>query len=674
MIQYPKVRKSAVQDLIFGKMIDDPYRWLEDDRSLETAQFVNEQNAVTQAYLEQIPDRDKIRKRLADLYNYEKYALFHVHRERIFYNYNTGLQNQPAWFTQKGLDSKAELLLDPNTLSREGTTAVTFLTASKDGRFLPYLLSEAGSDWQTLKIIDLENNKTLEDELHHVKFTETAWEGNGFYYSRYDAPQAGSELSGKNENMKICFHVVGTLQEEDALVYEDPANPTRYFRLSTTKDEKHRLIHVSEGTDGTEILIFDHEADGFVKLFSGLDANRQFVGQFNHQLLFLTDENTPNQKIVTWNPDTKELKDLIPEESIALKNAVLVGENLILEYLEDVASKVIVFNISTGEKKEIALPGLGSVLQISGSEELGGFLYSFGSLLAPISLYFYDFANGVSNVFKQSKLAFDASDFITERHFVEASDGSMIPLFLTYKKGLRKDALNPTLLFAYGGFSISLPLSFNPSHAYLIEQGGIYAQANIRGGAEYGDAWHKAGMLLNKQRVFDDFRECAEYLIEHQFCSRETLAIEGRSNGGLLMGAVMNQHPELYRVVFPTVGVMDMLRYHLFTIGWGWIPEYGNPDEEIHFNNILRYSPLHNIEEKKYPSVMIMTADHDDRVVPAHSFKYGATLQEKNQSKHPILLRIDKQAGHGLGKSLEKVIAEQADKLAFMFHEMEMAT
>ena len=670
MYTYPVTRKEDLTETRFDIAIDDPYRWLEDDQSAETAQFVERQNAFTRAYLDRIPGREQVRERLTALHNYEKYMAFDLHEDTIIYQYNSGLQNQPVWYVQKGLDGESEILLDPNTLSEDGTVSVTLLSFSKNGKYLPYLISQSGSDWQTLRILDMDTKKPLPDALRWVKFTNAAWEGNGFYYSRYAAPDEGGELSARNEYQSVYYHELGADQAQDQLIYNDPGHPLRYYRPVTSKDEQDRIIHVSEGTYGNEVLWYDRDEGDYRSVFGGFHANRFFIGKYDGQLLFLTDEHAPKGKIAAFRPATMEITDLVPEGENGLKSARLSCEYLILEYLADVASRLILLNLKSGARREVALPGLGTVLQFAGSAELGGFLYSFGSFIEPLTLYFCDFEHGRSTVLKKSKLALDMSDFVMERHFVEASDGAKIPLFLSYRKGLKRDGKNSALLYAYGGFSISLPLSFSPQAAYLMERGCVYAQANIRGGNEYGDAWHRAGMLLNKQRVFDDFRECAEYLISHQYCSSETLAIEGRSNGGLLMGAVMNQHPELYRVVIPTVGVMDMLRYHLFTVGWGWIPEYGHPDEEAHFRNLLAYSPLHNIEEKPYPSVMIRTADHDDRVVPAHSFKFGATLQEKNRSEHPILLRIDRKAGHGVGKSLTKLIDEQADTYAFMFYEL----
>lgn len=670
MLHYPVTRKEEHKEEHFGVTIEDPYRWLEDDQSAETAQFVDAQNALTKAYMEKIPGKDRIQKRLTELMDYEKYSAFRVDKDRIIFHHNSGLQNQFVIYEQKGLDGDAELVLDPNKLSDDGTVSVALLRLSKNGKYLPYLISESGSDWQTLKILDMETKENLPDELTWVKFTGAAWEGNGFYYSRYDAPEAGSELSAKNEYQKIYYHELGTEQSQDRPVFEDPEHPLRYYDLETSKDEEEKFITVSEGTYGTEILYFDKTSEEFRPIFKGFHADRYFVGKYDGKLLFMTDEDCPNLKLVSFDPKTDQIEDILPEAEHYMVGATENDGYLLVEYLADVASKLLLVNLKTGEQKEIELPGLGNLLQYSGSEELGGFLFSFSSYVTPLTIYFYDFKTSQTSIFKEPELPIDMSQFVTERHFVEASDGARVPLFLSYRKDLKLDGKNPAFLYAYGGFSSPILIGYSASVAYLMEEGFVYAHAGIRGGSEYGEKWHKEGMLLNKQRGFDDFHECAEYLIDKGFCSSETLAIEGRSNGGLLIGAVLNQHPELYRVAFPTVGVMDMLRYHLFTVGWGWVPEYGNPEEEEHFHNILKYSPLHNIEEKNYPSVMIRTADHDDRVVPAHSFKYGATLQEKNLSENPILMRIDKKAGHGMGKPLSMVIEELADVYAFMMHEI----
>ncbi len=672
MFEYPKVRKDNIVEEHFGVQVADPYRWMEDDNSPETEAFVDEQIAFTSAYLDKIPGKDKIKTRITELYDYEKFTAFRVIEDKILFSHNTGLQNQNVWYMQTGLDGEAEVLIDPNTLSDDGKVAVTLAAANSDGRYLAYRIAESGSDWQTIKIIDLETKETLEDEINWVKFTWTAWEGDGFYYSAYDAPEEGSELSGVNSNQKIYYHKLGNKQEDDTLVYEDAEHPLRYNTLVTSEDEESHIVTVSEGTYGSEILLFSHETSEFEHLFTGFHAERDFVGKYDNKLFFTTDEDTPNTKILALDLEDETWSTFVDEGEYSLDAASIKDEYLILSYLVDVVSEVRVRNLKTGEEVILELPELGTITQASASNKLGGVLYGFTSTISPTSFLFYDFEAKETRTFKQSKLAFDPSDFVTERHFVDASDGAKIPLFITYKKGLERDGSNPTLLYAYGGFSVTIGLSFSPADLYLVDQGGIFASANIRGGAEYGDNWHKQGMLLNKQRVFDDFIECSEWLIDQNYTSKEKLAIEGGSNGGLLMGAVMNQRPDLYQVVYPAVGVMDMLRYHKFTVGWGWVPEYGNPEEEEHFHNVYAYSPLHNIEAKAYPATMITTADHDDRVVPAHSLKYGATLQIENTSDNPILLRISKDAGHGAGKSTQMRIDEQVDKYAFMFYEMDL--
>lgn len=670
MFEYPKARKEDISENHFGIDIQDPYRWMEDDNSEETKAFVEDQIAFTNKYLDGITGKDKIKERLIELYNYEKFAGFRVIKGKILYSHNSGLQNQNVWYIQDGLDGEPEVLIDANTLSDDGTVAVSLAAASKDGRYISCLIAESGSDWNTIKILDLENKELLEDEINWVKFTGTAWEGDGFYYSAYDKPEDGSELSGVNANMKVYYHKLGDKQAEDKLVFEDSDNPLRQYSFIISDDENSRLVYVSEGTYGSEILLFDEESNEYEKLFDGFHADRSYLGKYESRLFFTTDEDTPNRKVLTYDLNDKSWTDLVDEGEHSLEYARLTDSYLTLVYNVDVVTQAYVRNLETDEEIKLEFEEFGSIDQIAVSKELNGIMYSFNTAIKPRVLNFFDFVSKETTVFRQSELAFDTTDFVTERHFVDASDGAKIPLFITYKKGMEKNGNNPTKLYAYGGFSVSINLSFSPADMYLVDQGGIYVSANIRGGAEYGDKWHKEGMLLNKQRVFDDFIECSEWLIENNYTSCDKLAIEGGSNGGLLMGTVTNQRPDLYRVVFNNVGVLDMLRYHLFTIGWAWIPEYGNPEEEEHFKNVYAYSPLHNIEEKDYPSVMIATADHDDRVVPAHSFKYGATLQESNTSDNPILLRIDKDAGHGAGKSIMKSIDTAADKYAFMSNEM----
>ena len=666
-MQYPVSKKVDITETRFGKTVEDPYRWMENEEDPELIQWIDAQCAHTQHYLEALPGRAQIKSRLKALYDYEKFGTVRMIGEYIVFSKNTGLQNQYVYTIQKGLSGEATVLLDPNTLSEDGTVAVTLNGSSKDNRYLTFLKAESGSDWQEVIIMDLENKSFVNDTLKWMKFTLLSWYKDGFYYSRYDQPEKGKELSAKNENMKVYYHQLGTAQSDDRLVYMDAENPLRYHGLEVTKDARHLILTTSEGTYGNAIKISAAEGESdFKTIFEGFDFEYYYLGEDGDWLFFVTDQNAFKNKIIKVHVSTFEVEDFIPESALNLESAWKFGDKFVLLYLADVVSKVFLYTLDGKLENEFDLPGIGMVYEMAGSKASEHLLFSYGSFVSPLSLMSYHLENYTISTFKASTLSYDASAFTTEQIFCKSKDGTMVPVFLTYKKGLEKNSANKTLLYAYGGFNVALPPAYNPANIYLMEQGGIYAQANIRGGSEYGEGWHKDGMLFKKQNVFDDFIAVAETLIEKQYTAPEHLSIQGGSNGGLLMGAVVNQRPELFSSVFPQVGVMDMLRYHLFTIGWGWVVEYGNPDEEAHFHNLLGYSPLHNIEEKHYPQVMVMTADHDDRVVPAHSFKYIAALQAKNKSDNPVLIRIDKNAGHGAGKSIDKIMEEQTDKFAFM--------
>jgi prolyl oligopeptidase len=674
MYNYPNTRKVGVEEIHFGVKIPDPYRWMEDENDPELNAWIEAQNKLTYSILDKIPERGGIRKRLEELYNFPKYNfMMTVVGKKIIYAYNDGLQNQSVYYVQEGLDGEAEVLIDPNTLSEDGTVAVNLNGHSKDNRYLAFLQAQSGSDWQTLKIMDLEKNELMEDELNWVKFTYTAWCGDGFFYSGYDKPVKGKELSEKNENMKVYYHKLGEDQSQDQLIYTDPEHPLRFHGIVVSENEKWLVLTSSEGTYGAEIKLrkADVPDEDFQILFKGFDNEFEYIGSQDDELYFVTDKEASNKKIIKINAQTLEVEDLIAESKNSLEYVTKVGNYLLVNYLKDVVSQSCCYDTKGNLKAEVQLPGIGNVYMYAGNKDLEKIILSFGSFINPVGLYTVDPETGETEVFKTSTVSFDAAQFITEQIFCESKDGTKIPVFITRRKDLELDGSNPTLLYAYGGFNISLTPSFDPATIYLLEQGGVYAQANLRGGAEYGEAWHKAGMLLNKQNVFDDFIAVAETLIEKGYTASDKLAIQGGSNGGLLMGAVTNQRPDLFSAVFAQVGVMDMLRYHKFTIGWGWAVEYGNPEEEVHFRNIVKYSPLHNIEEKEYPAVMVMTADHDDRVVPAHSFKYIATLQEKNTGEKPVVIRVATKAGHGAGKPVSKLIDEAADRYAFFFNQID---
>lgn len=668
MNPYPQAKEIDHVETRFGIRIKDPYRWMENENDEDLRSWIDAQKKFAQSFLEAVPARESIRKRLRELFDYPKYNAFSVIGNKIVYGYNEGLQNQYVYYIQDGFEGEPEVLIDPNRLSEDGTTAVTLNGHSKDKRYLAFLEAEAGSDWQTLKVIDLQEKKVLPDQLHWVKFTEASWYREGFFYSAYDAPEAGKEFSAKNENMKVYYHRLGEEQSQDQLIFADAHHPLRFQTVYVSEDEKHLVLDSSEGTYGNEVRIktTDPLDQSFRLLFKGFDHEYVFIGAEGDTLFFLTDCDAPNKKIVKVNAKDLQVRDVIPETEYALENAWKIGNRIVTQYLKDVVSKAYIHELSGRVEQEVRMPGIGSAYQFDGDKEMDRILFSFSSFIMPLGFYTVNLSSGETRPFKESCVPFDPSRFTTEQIFCDSKDGTRVPVFITRRKDCAGDKTRPALLYAYGGFKISMTPEFSPSVIYWLEQGGLYAYANLRGGGEYGEKWHKAGMLLNKQNVFDDFIAVAEHLIEHEYTTSRQLAIQGGSNGGLLMGAVTNQRPDLFAAVIAQVGVMDMLRYHRFTIGWGWASEYGNPDEEAHFHNLRQYSPLHNIEEKAYPAVLVTTADHDDRVVPAHSFKYLATLQQKNTGDRPILLRLDEKAGHGMGKPIEKIVEENADKFAFI--------
>jgi prolyl oligopeptidase len=668
MISYPKAKKIDTEEVRFGIRIQDPYRWMENENDEDLHHWLEAQNQVTQKFFQEIPMRKSIRTRLRELYDYPKYNVFTVVGKKIVYGYNNGLQNQYVYFVQEGFDGEPEVLIDPNRLSEDGTTAITLNGHSKDKRYLAFLEAQSGSDWQTLKVIDLQEKKVLPDQLRWVKFTLVSWYRDGFFYSAYDAPEAGKEYSAKNENMKVYYHHLGEEQSQDPMIFSDTRYPLRYHTAHVSEDERHLILISSEGTYGSEVHIktTDVRDQTFRLLFKGFDYEYDYIGSEGETLYFRTDQDAPGKKIVKVNVSDLQVKDLIRETDNPMENAWKIGNKIVTLYLKDVVSQASIFDTNGYPEHNVQMPGIGSAYQFDGDKEMDRIIFSFGSFIAPLGFYTVNPSTGETQPFKVSSVPFDSSRFVTEQIFCPSKDGTQVPVFITRRKDCGLDKPRPTLLYAYGGFNISLTPEFSPSVIFWLEKGGIYAYANLRGGGEYGEKWHKAGMLLNKQNVFEDFIAVSEHLITCGYTTPEQLTIQGGSNGGLLMGAVTNQRPDLFAAVIAQVGVMDMLRYHTFTIGWGWASEYGNPDEEVHFKNILKYSPLHNIEEKEYPAVLVMTADHDDRVVPVHSFKYTATLQTKNKADRPILLRLDQKAGHGMGKPVEKIIEESTDKFAFI--------
>lgn len=679
-LRYPQTRKTDQQDNYHGTTVKDPYRWLETDTAEEVKSWVEAQNAVTFDYLKKIPFRDKFKTRLTEIFNYERFSAPGRVGEYYFFSKNDGLQNQSVIYYQKGIDGAPMVFLDPNTLTKDGTAAVSILGYSNDHKYAAYGINQSGSDWQTIKVRQIDGAKDLTDELQWVKFSGASWYKDGFFYSRYPTPDKGTELSGKNEFHQVWYHKLGTPQSQDQLIFEDKTQPLRYYGAAVTEDERYLFIYVSQGTYGSEILYKDltKPDSKLALLFKGFDYEYGVIDNVGSKILVSTNHGAPNNHIVSVDlanysagmDMTKNWKVLVPETTSLLEGATTAGGKLFLNYLQDVSTHVYQYTYEGVKELEIPLPAIGTAGGFGGYRDDKEVFFTFTSFTYPPTIYRYDIATKKAVEFRGSKVKFNPNDFVTEQVFYPSKDGTKVPMFIVYKKGLEKNGKNPTLLYAYGGFNANMNPGFSAARLAMLEQGAVYALANIRGGGEYGEAWHKAGMLLKKQNVFDDFIAAGEYLVKQNYTSPSYLACQGGSNGGLLIGAVINQRPDLFKVAFPQVGVMDMLRFHKFTVGWGWVVEYGSSDSLAHFKNLYGYSPLHNIKQVNYPAVMVTTADHDDRVVPAHSFKYIATLQENQRGTNPVLIRIDVKAGHGAGKPLSKTIEEIADIYSFMFYNM----
>lgn len=674
---YPKTEKIDQKDDYFGTTVEDPYRWLEDDLSAETKQWVTAQNEVTQDYLAQIPFRDAIHKRLENLWNYEKEGAPIKEGDYIYFYKNDGLQNQYVLWRKKGEDGKEEVFLDPNKFSEDGTSSLAGISFSKDGSLVAYQISEGGSDWRKVVVLNTADKSIVGDTLVDVKFSGLAWQGNeGFYYSSYDKPKAGSALSAMTDQHKLYFHQLNTPQTADKLVFGGPNLPRRYIGAGLTEDQRFLVVTAANATSGNELYIKDlslPEAK-FVRVVDNMDKNHEIIDNDGSKLFLYTELDAPNGRVVTVDaatPQPENWQTLIAETEEALSPTV-GGGKIFANYLKDAASLVKQYDRNGKLEREIELPGVGSAGGFDAKLADKDLYYSFTNYVNPVTIYRYDITSGKSEIYKESAINFDPSSYESKQVFYTSKDGTKIPMIITYKKGIQLDGTNPTLLYGYGGFNISLTPSFSTSNIILLEQGGIYAVANLRGGGEYGERWHLAGTKMNKQNVFDDFIAAAEYLVEQQYTSPEKLAIAGGSNGGLLVGASMTQRPTLFKVAFPAVGVLDMLRYHQFTAGAGWAFDYGTAaDNKEMFDYLHAYSPYHALQPgTAYPATMVTTADHDDRVVPAHSFKFAARLQEYHQGDNPVLIRIDTKAGHGAGKSTAMVIAEQTDKWAFMFQNM----
>ena len=668
---YPQTQRGDVVDNYFGTEVADPYRWLEDDRSEQTAQWVEAQRSVTQNYLDQIPFRDAIRERLSQLWDYTKESAPSKHGDWWYYSYNDGLQNQSVLYRTKTLGEKGEVFLDPNKLSDDGTVALITASFSKDGRYYSYSAAASGSDWVEIRVVDTQTGELTEDRIEWVKFSGASWsaDSKGFYYSAYDAPK-GAVYSSKNEFQKVYYHRLGDAQSQDRLIYSDPQHPLRYFSAWSSDDGRWLFVYASEGTSGGEILYKKINDSKFKVLLRGFRFDYGAVECKDDYLYYRTNEEASNyalRKINLNNPHKNDL--VIPENERNFLNEVgTAGGYLFAHYLEDAQSKIYQYTFEGKLVREVTLPAIGTVGGFSGRDEDKELYYVLSNYTAPATSYRYDIATGESTLYKRPEVAFNPDEIVTEQVFFASKDGTRVPMFVTHRKDIELNGENPCYLYAYGGFQINMTPAFNPSAIMFVEQGGVHCVANLRGGSEYGEAWHKDGMLENKQHVFDDFISAAEFLIKKGYTSSSKLAIAGGSNGGLLIGACEVQRPDLYAVCLPSVGVLDMLRYHKFTIGWGWGVEYGTSDNEEQFDYIYKYSPLHNIKKGvKYPATLITTGDHDDRVVPAHSFKFASQMQYCHEGDTPILIRIESNAGHGAGKPTSKRLDEAADCYAFIF-------
>ncbi|MCW4049921.1 MAG: prolyl oligopeptidase family serine peptidase [Candidatus Bathyarchaeota archaeon] len=668
---YPKARRSDHVDVIHDVEVPDPYRWMEEIDSPETHEWIKEQNKLTYGYLEQIPEREEIRERMTELWNFEKYGIPFKREGRYFYTKNDGLQNQSVLYYVDGLHGELVTLLDPNLLSEDGTVALTGLGVSRDGEFLAYGVSSAGSDWQEWRIRDVESGKDMDDHLEWIKFTEASWtlDDNGFYYSRFDEPK-GDVLKEANYYQKLYYHRLGDPQSEDKLVYKRDDEKEWRFYGHVTEDGRYLVITVTKGTyPETQIFVKDLEKDSeVIELITGFDAKYRFIANDGPILYLLTDKAAPMSRVVTMNiEEPGKFNEVIPEADDALQTVSMVSDKLLAIYLKDAHSVIKIFSKEGAHIREIELPGMGTVTGFTGKQKDSEAFYQFTSFTYPGSIYRIDLKNDLVEVYKEPELEFIPEGYVTNQVFYKSKDGTRVPLYIVHKKGVESKAYNQCYLYGYGGFNISLTPFFNVRNLVWMERGGLFCLANLRGGAEYGKEWHDQGIKLSKQNVFDDFIAAAEYLIEEGYTCTPRLAISGRSNGGLLTGACLVQRPELYGVTVPVVGVLDMLRFEKFTVGWAWSSDYGSVKNMNEFNALLAYSPYHNLEEgTSYPPTMVTTADHDDRVYPAHSFKFAAALQHAHTGDAPALIRIESKAGHGMGKPTAKVIEEYTDELTFI--------
>lgn len=674
-LTYPETHKAEQVDDYHGTKVPDPYRWLEDPDADKTKAWVEAQNQVTFSYLSEIPAREQIKQRLTKLWDYEKYSIPFKEGNRYFYYKNDGLQNQSVLYTLTSLDVEPRVLLDPNGLSEDGTVALSGIAISEDGKLLAYGLSSSGSDWQEWKVRDIETGEDLSDRLQWIKFSGASWthDNQGFFYSRYDEPNEATQFEDVNYYQKLFYHRLGTPQSEDVLIYHRPDQKEWGFSGGVTEDGKYLIVSVWRGTDPKNLVFYKDLTDPnaeVVELISEFEAKFSFIDNEGSVFWFQTDLDAPRGRVIgidTKNPGRDRWQEIIPQAAETLEGVGLLNNQFVTDYLKDARTQIKIFDLSGSFVREVELPGIGSAGGFGGKRYDTETFYSFTGFTAPATIYRYDMVTGESTLFRQPNVDFNPAEYETKQVFYNSKDGTRVPMFITHKKGIELDGNNPTYLYGYGGFNVSLTPSFSVSVLVWMELGGVYAVPNLRGGGEYGEEWHQAGMKQNKQNVFDDFIAAAEWLIDNQYTSPKKLAIGGGSNGGLLVGACMAQRPDLFGAALPAVGVMDMLRFHKFTIGWAWCSEYGTPDNAEDFKTLYAYSPLHNLKPgTAYPATMITTADRDDRVVPAHSFKFAAALQAAHAGENPVVIRIETKAGHGAGKPTAKIIEESADKWAFL--------
>ena len=675
-LQYPKAAKDGIVDEYFGTKVADPYRWLENDTSAQTAAWVEAENKVTNAYLAKIPFRGKLLKRMTELSNYERLSAPRKRHGKWYFFKNDGLQNQSVMYVMDKLGGEPRVFLDPNKLSTDGTVALKGVYFSHNGKYAAYTISRSGSDWEEIFVIDLKTGQLTEDHIEWAKFTNTAWKGDGFYYSAYDAPVKGKEFSNVNSGHKIYYHKIGTPQSEDVLFYQNAAYPKRFYYVDVNEKETKMYLYESGAGSGNNLFVRDltKPESQFIQMTSNMDYQYMPAYDEGDKIWLYTNYGAPKGRIMIADmrqPGVDNWQELIPEQENVLSGSDVINRQLILTYQKDASDHAYLYGLDGKLRNEIRLPSVGSV-GFMGDEKEPECFYTFTSFTVPGTVYQYDMEKDESTLYTSPKVNFRLDDYTSEQVFFQSKDGTRIPMFLTYKKGMKKNGKNPVFLYGYGGFNISLGPGFSAIRVSFLEQGGIYAQVTLRGGGEYGEEWHLAGTKMQKQNVFDDFIGAAEWLISEGYTCKDKLAIVGGSNGGLLVGACMTQRPDLFGVAIPEVGVMDMLRYHKFTIGWNWASDYGTSEDSKEMFEYLRgYSPLHNLKPgTAYPATLVTTADHDDRVVPAHSFKFAATLQECHQGDNPVLIRIDTKAGHGGGKPLAKVLEEQADIYGFILYNL----